>query len=144
MKSTSIKAYKEEVENGHITRKARQVLAALKAMGKATARQLGDKVPGAWRRMSELYCKGLVEAHCTTKCEYTGKIVTLYYPTDNQPLLCPPPKPRKPTRVNREAEIVRLTKELDRRVERAAQLYDVAYRRGYQDCANGIKFNGEE
>jgi len=60
--------------------------------------------------------------------EETNKIVSVYAATNNQPMLIP--KPKRPTRAELEAEIVRLSKVVDMWIEKSS----VAYMRGYSDA----------
>jgi len=135
MKKTSIKAYREELENGNISKKESVILMYLKHHKPCPACLI--PVSGAWKRMANLERCGMVRVlPQKTISHISGKLVSVYEYCADQPLLCPPPTKRSSTS-ELKAEIVRLTKEIEKMSERTSAFYDTAYLRGYQDCANG-------
>ena len=86
MKQTSIKSYHEELESGHITKRQQQVMDILKYNDVATAKQLSEKVPGAWKRLSELVGMGVVRICGLAQDMQTNKTINVYTLTGAKPL----------------------------------------------------------
>jgi len=78
MKNTSVQSYNEEKVNGNIVTKQQQVIEWLKKNGSGTAREIGQDIPGAWRRLAELEKAGKVYVWEDVKCPVTKKYVSLY------------------------------------------------------------------
>ena len=125
MKSTSIKAYHEAVEEGTITKREREVLAYL-ANKEATGRQIDKVVPDGHKRLKSLEDKGMICRVGTTKDQNTGKIVYKWATTYNkQPMLIPVAK--KPSRGQLEAMIDGMKKIIDN----YQVLMETAYNNGF-------------
>lgn len=74
----SIEAYREEVDNGNISNRQQQVIDWLKVNHYGTARQIGEAVPGAWRRCSELLAMGKITRTKDVICPVTNKKVARF------------------------------------------------------------------
>lgn len=77
-RTTSAKAYREETENGNITRKQKEVWDWLKLHGPATGRQISDMIPGAWKRLAELKAKNMVMESGRVVDSLTGKTAIVW------------------------------------------------------------------
>jgi hypothetical protein len=135
MRQTSINAYHSIKQDGTLSKKQIEVLNLVRAAGKITGRAVSRAISGGHKRLSDLRDMGAIFVAGYATDPHTKKKVILWGPT-NQPLLCPPPTKRSSTSELKE-EIVRLTKEIAKINERTSALFDTAYLRGFQDCANG-------
>lgn len=78
MNKNSIEAYREEVDNGNISNRQQQVIDWLKVNHYGTARQIGEAVPGAWRRCSDLKKMGKIIVREDVIDPVTNKKVSSY------------------------------------------------------------------
>lgn len=120
MKSTSIKAYHEELESGHITKRQQEVINFWHGYPKQefTAKDISMEVPGAWKRLSELERMGVVQVVGTELDTDSNKWVSTYTLTGCKPL-------HKPVSVKKPKYIVPV---------KLAEYYDSAYIQGIKDA----------
>jgi hypothetical protein len=137
MKHTSIESYHSELESGRITKKQQEVLTKMSWLGvPTTAREVTLLVAGAWKRLGELERMGCVKVVGQVKCPSTNKMVSVYVPTGQEPML-KLTKDKRPKLKELEYEVQRLKSILDGYAEKMSNLYDIAYLKGREDEANG-------
>lgn len=126
-RTTSAKAYREETENGNITKRQREVFDWLKIHGPATGRQISEAIPGGWKRLAELKTKGYVtESGKVTDC-LTGKTAIVWDFCHPDYLLLHTPA-RKPTRKQLEERLKAAEMALERK-QRALDAYPATLHR---------------
>jgi len=148
-RTTSAKAFREETDNGNITKKQEQVYEWLMFHGPATGREISAAIPGGHKRLSDLKKKGQVRELPKVIDGATGKEVILWAYRKPQELDWATPDlfpPYKPTRKQLEAKL----KETEMALERAqkalnafpsaiSRVYDKAYSQGRIDERNGVQ-----
>jgi hypothetical protein len=144
-RTTSAKAFREETENGNITKKEIQVWEFLKYQGPATGRHISDMIPGGHKRLAELQRKGYVAEFARVVDRATGKTAIEWGACAPEQSLLFSHKVIKPTRKQLEAKL----KETEMALERAqmgqdkailgmARAYDIGYTQGRKDEWAGI------
>lgn len=144
-RTTSAKAFREETENGNITRKQKEVWDWLKLHGPATGRKVSAAIPGGHKRLAELQRKGYVAEFSRVTDRATGKTAIEWGACAPEQSLLFAPKVRKPTRKQLEAELAATKMALERK-QRALdaypatihRVYDLAYQQGRKDEKNGF------
>ena len=145
-RTTSAKAYREETENGNITKKQYEVWAWLKLNGPATGRQVSAAIPGGHKRLAELKDCGRAKEIGRVTDSISGKTAIVWDYSIPHPLDWRIEKgPNKPTRKALEEKISHLEErciELEKIVAGYPTLmgliYDKGYQQGREDESRGI------
>lgn len=129
MNENSVNAYREEKDNGNISKKQRQVLDWLNKNHYGTAREISQDIPGAWRRCSELLAKGLIKQTKDIVCPITNKQVARFClpNADDRPVFAPH---KQATRKQLLAKITELEMELAYKNSEVAHAYNDGIRVG--------------
>ena len=88
MRQTSIDVYTEIKASGLLSKRRWQVYDCLFHEGPLTGNELVErlKLPGAWKRLSELEAETVVRDVGERQCSVTGREVTLWDVTSNLPI----------------------------------------------------------
>lgn len=140
IRETSAKAYKEEMENGNLSRKRREVYKYIKMSGPISGRAISKVIPGGHKRLSELLRLGYISDALKQKDPITRKDVILWQVTmpnglENKPYI------DKPSRKQLELEIQELKDKVSRFEYRLSAAYDTGYEQALKDIKSRSLIN---
>jgi hypothetical protein len=144
-RTTSAKAYREETENGNITKKQYEVWGWLKLHGPSTAREISKSIPGAWKRLAELKAKGYATDTGRLIDGLTGKTVIVWEYSLPHELwanvkVCKMPRKQLEDKLKTtEMALERAQEALKALPGSLHRVYDLAYQQGRIDERNGVK-----
>ncbi len=139
MRRTSIDSFHDLRDSGTLSKRQIEVLNLVKAAGSITGRAISRSIPGGHKRLAELEALGAVRACGPFKDPVTKKKVLLWEST-NQPLMCQPPKEKRPTRKDLEAIIEAQSKVIAAYPYIVSTAYDRGYQMGVADRDNAIEW----